>query len=385
MSSQLWRLPGPQRFASQVRNSLDRGFSPVVVLTQQQLEDELWQQHFLEAVDRHLDLVDTSAEPERPAAAVVAESLGVDDVDPGPDAPTALAGHRDLEARTLQLRLSGTDDTTHWVEFVRRFVTSGRAAPIEDRPRLLILTDHETSTSLTPRETMLQPFWWWGVLDRLDTAVHVSERLSSARADVVLRDSIVEVAGFDLALADYLAESWDGRPAALEDLLLTYMAPGPGSDGLALPDLPHSSTPLEPPPVGLTGLWADGWVDHWDAFPAYIHPCKLVHLGRRDDVIARVWRAQLRSLMPLVDEERGRLAQWFREELPTSYDMPDPPEPGDLVYALQCHPALKSWRGGHRKRLVYWLRDTRNTLAHRGTLTPDEVRQGRQFIAADRN
>lgn len=381
--SALWRLPGPQRFASQVRNSLDRGFSPVVVLNHRQLTDEIWQRDFTDALDRHLDPVDAVSEPDRPAAAVVAESFGVAGVDPGPDAATSLANHPDLEARTLQLTIAGPDHE-HWVEFVRRFVTSGRAVAIEDRPRLLIFTDHRAAASLAPRETMLQPFWWWGVLDRLDTAVHVSARLASARADIVLRDSIVEVAGFDLALADYLAENWDGRPDALEDLLRHYLTLHPHEADPPLPDLPHSSTPHEPPPAGLTDLWARGRVDHWDAFPAYLHPCTLVQQGRQDDVLARVWLAQLRSLMPLIDEERGRLAQWFRQELPAGYALPDPPEAGDLVHAMYCHPGLKAWRGGHRKRLVYWLRDTRNTLAHRGTLTPDEVQQGRQLIAADR-
>jgi hypothetical protein len=55
-----------------------------------------------------------------------------------------------------------------------------------------------------------------------------------------------------------------------------------------------------------------------------------------------------------------------------------------LFEIVQGDYRLKSWRGGHRKRLVSWLRDARNTLAHLETLSPDEVARGRRLIWEDR-
>ena len=383
MNDTLWRLPGPMRFANQIRASLDRGYSPVVSLPRQQLRDAEWQKQLLHALDRHVDTIDIAAEAERPAASLVADALCIRDVEPGPDAAAELARHEAVVGRTLKLVLPADCSTSDWYNFVRRFITASRSTAIAERPRLLILTCHQLTGELTRKETLLEPLWWWGVMDRLDTAVHVSDQLFHARADVVLRDSIVEVAGYDLALADHLADTWNGALSTLDQQLIDYKSYD-NEVATELPELPHSSTPYGPPPVAMTELWDHGLADAWDAFPAYLHPCLLVGIGRSKDVHSRVWRAQLRALMPLIDEERGRLGSWMQEQLLPQHQLPDPAEPGDLFFALQQEPTLKSWRGGHRKRLIYWLRDTRNTLAHLGTLTPEEVKRGRQLIAADR-
>ena len=58
-------------------------------------------------------------------------------------------------------------------------------------------------------------------------------------------------------------------------------------------------------------------------------------------------------------------------------------EPGRLYDLMQGNPRLKTWRGGHRKRLICWLRDARNTLAHLGTLPPADIARGRQLIWED--
>lgn len=383
MSDALWRLPGPMRFANQMRRSLERGYSPVVSLPRQQLGDQRWQDQLLYSVDWHVNSIDTATEAERPAASLVADALGISDLEPGPDAAAELARHQGVLGRTLQLVLPDESSASQWCGFARRFITASRSTAVVDRPRLLILTGHQLTGALTQKETLLQPLWWWGVTDRLDTAVHVADKLFDARADVVLRDSIVEVAGYDLALADHLADTWNGAISTLDQQLSDYRVYG-NEVALELPELPHSSTPHDSPPVAMTQLWDHGLADAWDAFPAYLHPCFLVGIGRSQDVYSRVWRAQLRALMPMIDEERGRLGSWMQQELSPPHELPDPAEPGDLFHALQLEPSLKSWRGGHRKRLIYWLRDTRNTLAHLGTLTPEELKRGRQLIAADR-
>jgi hypothetical protein len=88
--------------------------------------------------------------------------------------------------------------------------------------------------------------------------------------------------------------------------------------------------------------------------------------------------------MPLIDEERGRIEDWMRTKirgLPKEKVL----EPGDLYGLMQENPTLKDWRGGHRKRLVFWLRDARNVLAHMDPLSPDEIARGRKLIWQDRS
>jgi hypothetical protein len=51
---------------------------------------------------------------------------------------------------------------------------------------------------------------------------------------------------------------------------------------------------------------------------------------------------------------------------------------------MLTNPRLSQWRGGHRKRLVWWLRDARNALAHLGTLSPDDIARGKRLIWEDR-
>lgn len=87
--------------------------------------------------------------------------------------------------------------------------------------------------------------------------------------------------------------------------------------------------------------------------------------------------------MPTIDEERARIGAWLRREIRGLSDEAVL-EPAGLFTVLQDHPSLKTWRGGHRKRLIYWLRDTRNTLAHMGTLTPSEIAHGQRLIVEDR-
>ncbi len=98
---------------------------------------------------------------------------------------------------------------------------------------------------------------------------------------------------------------------------------------------------------------------------------------------SRIWQAQIRGLMPTIDEERAWIENWLRRWVP---GLPSDGvlEPRDLCALPQKHPELKTWRGGHRTRFIYWLRDARNTIAHMDLLTPDEVERGWRLIAKDR-
>lgn len=385
MTSELWTLPGPSRFAREVRSTLERGYSVVVFAPRTQLVDRGWREGLLDAIDRHMDIIKDDDLDERSALTVVADHFGITEIDPGANAGD-LIRHDVMLGRTICLVMPRNEARgPGWCDFARLLGTAGRSAPLEDRVQLLIFAPCGLASMLTERESFLQPLWWWGVMDRLDTAVHVSDKMTSTRTDDVLRDAIVEVAGFDLALAEHLAAHWNGSSSNLAATLSDYEAENDNGWSKQPPPLPHTSTAWATPPDSVMGFWDEGLVDAWEPFPAYVHACLLSSNGRNSDLQSRIWRAQIRALMPLIDEERSRLVDWIRPQLAKGNDpLPKTPELVDLYLALQNHPELKSWGGGHRRRLIYWLRETRNTLAHMGTLEPADIAHGRKLIFDDR-
>ncbi len=382
----IWSLPGPAQFAAAITTRLDRGHSVVVGLPQWAAADGNFCAGLLGAVDYGVDVVDDCENGSRPLASLVADRFAINDVPPGPGAAAALAGHAALRGRVLVITVSSDgQQSARWTQFVRAFLPAARAVAAAERPRLTLLTRDTCAAALAGSDTLLDDLWWWGVLDRLDTAFYVKSRLSGGHdgQDGMIRETITEVAGFDLNLAGHLAAGWDGSFGTLAAALATFVGPcwPPGQNRPAKPlQLPHSSTALRAPPAALLPLWDRGLVDRWDAFPAYLHACAIAD---RADLRSRVWRAQVRTLMPIIDEERTRIGAWLRREI---RDLPDEAvlEPGGLVKVMQDNPALKTWRGGDRKRLIYWLRDARNSLAHMSTLAPSDIARGHRLIIQDR-
>jgi hypothetical protein len=371
----IWTLPGPARFARTAQERLERGDSVLVGLPAT-IEEKDFAEGLKRAIDRHFDPIDATGPQDRPIPSVVAEQLDLD-LEPGTDAAVRLANDPALAGRYLAVAVTGTpEDIKPWTDFIRVLLAAARPIAVKDRPRFLIVGGYGCATALAGAEPLAE-LWWWGVLDRLDTALHVQRRLASRDSDDLLRDAITEVAGYALDLADYLAHEWDGDESSLAALLGGYS--GPDWPTIPVPaQLPHSSTSWDAPPSQIVSLWNAGLADAWDSFRVCLHPCSLPAQGLRQ----RVWRAQVRCLMPLIDEERARIEDWMRTEvrgLPKDKVL----EPGDLFGLIQDNPRLKNWRGGHRKRLIYWLRDSRNMLAHMTPLSPQEVDRGRHLIWQD--
>lgn len=381
----IWSLPGPAQFAAAITTRLDRGHSVVVGLPQWAAADADFRAGMLGAVDFGADVVDDCENGSRPLASLVADRFSIDDVPPGPGAAAALAGHAMLRGRVLAITVSSDgQQSARWTQFARGFLPAARSVAAAERPRLILLARKTCAAALTGSDALLDDLWWWGVLDRLDTAFYVKSRLADGHdgQDGLIRETITEVAGFDLNLASHLAAGWDGSYGTLAAVLATFADScwPHGQNGSAKShQLPHSSTALGVPPVALLPMWDRGLVDRWDAFPAYLHACAIADSA---DLRSRVWRAQVRTLMPIIDEERARIGAWLRREI---RGLPDEAvlEPAGLFNVLQDHPSLKTWRGGDRKRLIYWLRDARNTLAHMGTLAPGEIARGQRLITQD--
>ncbi|MFE3855834.1 hypothetical protein ACFXPN_32460 [Streptomyces griseorubiginosus] len=293
---------------------------------------------------------------------------------------------------------------------VARLIRSLNAAakqaglPPESRPRLLVTARVDDLPSRFPDELELDlatsaVHWWWGTVDRLDSATVVSAVAADVSRDTrrrgemprdrilrAVRDEVVsEVCGPDPVLSWRLARRWDGSQGTLEDSLRACL------DGV------RAVPPEEPvtvvsgvgsgyrPATGLRPAWARGLLQAWDG-RSRVHP--VVWCGTRsrsDHLNILVSQAQARVLLPWIEEARQRVAlralsvatrpvteliDRYVERPPAGYRAR-----AQVVFrTIEVGPLLRACRQGHLnlpvedRRLLEQLVLARNVLSHRGVL-----------------
>lgn len=376
VGSGLWLLPGPARFANSVRTSLQRGFSVQCIIPEELLNDPAWSDGLEQAMDLAIDPVDD--EVDRAVPAVVCDVLGLPpilDLDAGAE----MARKEEVAGRVFKLHMSGDDDRARdWARFVTEFVAGGKSVNVDDRPRFLILSAHPRAELFKDKSLLLDQHWWWGVLGRIDTTI-VASSAAGIDADPVLVESVVEVAGHDLSIAAELADGWDGSMQSLLALLPPLVDRCEDTVDL----VHYGGGRTIAPPRALRDAWHDGAVDAWDRYPSFRSPRALSSAQRKTVLETRLWRAQLRELMPFIDEERQRLEEWVRG-IPKEIEPDYPVEIGKLSWIVKYDRLVRKAASQGRRDTAEWLRVARNRLAHRSTLSPDEVAKGRRLLDADR-
>jgi hypothetical protein len=174
----------------------------------------------------------------------------------------------------------------------------------------------------TSSDMTLTSTWWWGRIARWDVAAHIAglgPARGAGRAGVlaeVRAESIVEVARWDLDLAERLADRWAGDPADLPLLLTEWCrddardcrggGPAPKATGAggAWDDLR--------PPDALLGPWDIRQLDRWHEQPSGSGHSLAATAGGLPRV---VWAAQARVLLPWVEECRLVLLHRIKERL----------------------------------------------------------------------
>ncbi|MEU9035832.1 hypothetical protein AB0D45_13160 [Streptomyces sp. NPDC048352] len=286
--------------------------------------------------------------------------------------------------------------------------------PPSERPLLFVVARLRDLPAALPDELGLDGAntsvrWWWGTVGRSDIMVSITSRTSGTRA-LVRRDSdalrdrivravraetVVEVAGPDVALAQRLADVWDGADHTLLDALGSALADGPGP---AAEDWPRGLTQTgarRKPDVRLREAWATGAVAAWEG-RLRMHPSAW-HAGPRGQARARldalVSQAQQRVVLPWIEDARARLATRAMAHLtrPVEAVVFDPRVRPPQGY-LRDHPeqAFLEWEVGRLLSahiegtlalpiedagLLRLLVSSRNTLAHRGVLRDVRLRE----------
>ncbi|MEV5748011.1 hypothetical protein AB0L00_09350 [Actinoallomurus sp. NPDC052308] len=291
-------------------------------------------------------------------------------------------------------------------DLLRRLTAAVKEAGLTParRPRMLVVATPsglpaELPDQISREDTAVH--WWWGVLGRLDTAtvVSVARPHSPGPAahhqllESVVQAAVVEVCGPFLDLATELATRWDGVPATLLDELRHVVGAVTAESASAGSARRGRRSPLQPDNTLRPG-WNQGLLDAWDG-QLRCHPGYEPDLEHT--VRTRLWLAQNRVLLPLLDDAReeftevirrrsrlppGRLAERYRSGPVGAASAP--PADGGPTDALMGMELGAMW-GAHLNSHVRLTReeadrlrvlwDARNRLAHRAALDDHRLKR----------
>jgi hypothetical protein len=256
-----------------------------------------------------------------------------------------------------------------WIQLASEVASAGGAVLPNSRPSLLVVSSptREVVDRLPPADLNLKYYWWWGVLRDVDAVVHAE----AIGLDPELIGCAVELVRWDVDMLERL-RGWDGLPESLSRLHLGDLPTG------VVPRLPGARHP-ERPPNSLLAEWSAGAVEFWSGGPA-THTG--LHLDSVEELSRRVWAGQVARVLPFVEFERVKQAefiaalleraggvsqQWERDNGPDVAAL----EIGSLVACVHAHGVRVP---NDRWQLIHGLRDLRNDIAHLRPVKPSRIR-----------
>jgi hypothetical protein len=384
----VWNLPGPRRFRQLVASRLNRGVSCTVALPQY-AHSYAVRSALMDSIDTAWLTFDIRCLDEKPkvyeAILQVAETLGAR-LDSGIRRPgdlltsDALAGRRVAvdawQASPAQRRL--------WREVLTSVSTMTKEVESTKRPTFLTVTRPDSLVELS--DLTCEGHDWLGVVDRVDTALYAYERCADrgVELDEVTSSIAIELTGWDLEFVDHLLSSgWregytkilDALPRRARELLEgdngsdSCLSTVPSWDGLAVDQARESLTQAQ------FDAWRQGLLEIWPKGKLAVHRGSIPVDQARGGY---VWRGQVATLFPLIEEIRIRLASQASENrfitghhtFSSLLDMDLP----DLVTELGRF--RNTFASPSVQELMYWIKDIRNSLAHFQCVPEDRVRLG---------
>lgn len=398
MTDAIWQLPGPSAFLERSSAALREGRSVVLLCPNEATPPDLLTElaGSIET-DRTSVLVrdgwlpEDQGEDPQTSAGLIAHALfnelGLPLPPPGDtngfslaSAPGAESLTLLIEARTasnqmqqaLVLLATEVADAMKDVGAWRRFALCIAAAP--------------TAGQRVPQpDVALAVRWWWGVLRPLD----VELALEGIKVlDPCMTRSAIELATWDVQLADAIARSWSGKLAALDEEIAALVPLAADSSHQLDGDGGRAGRrPSEP----LLEAWRAGLVEAWEGSVRWHLSA---HLARNQPTARqRVWLAQVKELFPIVEIERTRLTSWLTEAAARSGAPPQVTVDGDQVDLADLEIGqVVRYLGRNREvpvpkgrmELIRSIRDLRNSLAHREPVDLKTVLDLRQRVSSDR-
>jgi hypothetical protein len=317
MDERVWRLPGPRAFIGEIVAEHGRGRHVATVLPASLALDPVFTDSLVVA------LLDEFASQSVSARRVYDAGPGTSVLDafcealifgdPQPATIPDLLRHE--EARDTVAVVAAPDlcapARDELRAFLQRVELETHAAGYGQRLSIVAIVTRGLLPDFAGGATSdiaLTSIWWWGRVARWDAAAYVAgqPRLAGILEDV-RTESIVEVARWDLDLAEQLGDQWTGDPDELTVLLRerchasvdgNHGKPGARARGFAA-----SLAGLRPPDPML-GMWDNRLVDGWhEQVSVSAHM-----LTATPEKLARVvWAAQARVFLPWIEERRSAL------------------------------------------------------------------------------
>jgi hypothetical protein len=392
MDDRVWRLPGPRSFLADAAAELGRGRHVAVVLPRALAAAPGFGDGLAVALlDEFASRFDAQRVydpgPGRSVLDAFCEALIMGE--PPATVPELLRHEqaRDKVAVVVAADMSGAA-ARDLPKFLHRVELESHAGGYGQRLSIVAVVTRDelpTFSGGTPSDIGLTSVWWWGRIARWDVAAHIAGLggFRGASAAGVLADiraeSIVEVARWDLDLAERLADLWAGDPAELPVLL--------GDGGLPLKAMATRGTwdDLRPPDA-LLDSWDTRQLDRWHEQPSGSGRSLAATPGSLDRA---VWAAQARVLLPWVEERRSALLyrvkevlgnRRFADVLHNSFEPPVQPDGSVEIGALDRLVRITIGSTDPELRdVARHLRQARNLLAH---MTPLTLAQQEALVSA---
>jgi hypothetical protein len=314
MDARVWRLPGPLAFLREIATELRRGRHVAVVLPTALSANEVFADSLAQALIEQLYAHQLQARRIHPQDqypslldAVSHELVWADDDDHPATVPDLLC-HREVAGMVGVAVASDFPDAqrSDFPAFLRRCEQESRAHPEPtDRLSLVSIVNQRDLPSFTggaDTDVAMATIWWWGRIARWDSAAHIVASYSvDGGRDVIEEariETVVDVARWDLDLAEQLASAWNGEPADLPGHLKAASMCN-AADVTRIGDLDAGR-----PPAKLAEAWNQRLVDRW-------HGSTSFGAGYLADDIEKlnriIWGAQARVLLPWIEERRTQL------------------------------------------------------------------------------
>jgi hypothetical protein len=379
MDERVWRLPGPRGFVRDIVAEYARGRHVATVLPEALASDVLFTDGLAVAVldefarqsvparriyaaGEDESILDTFSQAlifEDPPA-TVAELLG----HPEAGNTVAVVVARDLNAAAQ----SGLPGFLQRVELESHALTgqAQRLSVIAILARGQLPAFRGGASS----DIAMTSIWWWARIARWDVAAHIAGLAERAPLQGVLSDvrteSIVEIARWDLDLAEHLVTTWEGEPSRLPYLLKDWRCvSAPAMNGS------HGGTEGVQPPSLVLRSWDQRVVEGWHD-QVSVATCSLA--AEPEKLSRLVWAAQARVLLPWIEERRSALHIRVTEILGAPRltailrEWFDPPvDANGLVEIGALDTVVRKVLGSRHsdvREASRWLREARNRLAH---------------------
>jgi hypothetical protein len=312
---ELWQLPGPGRFVKAVQGALSDGQHSMVVLPRWMYEGTCSNDlaHEIAAVDGgYADVL----VPE-PSAQGLAEALAAAAwIDDPPVTVRSLLRHEDVRGRTFVCDATDLTETLRQElpAFVRGLERESSTMPRHERCTFALLVEHgdlpkQDAGSATG--VAVEQHWYWNRMARWDVAAFLDARQDprpSHLVEVVRREVVIEVAGWDLTLAAEIDVRWRGEVGELASYLT-------GDSQVDIGRVRRRREHERRPPESLLDIWDDGAVDCWDGSVSVASARRGLGALELDRL---VWQAQARILLPWLEVRRARLEDAVRSALGAS-------------------------------------------------------------------